>query len=365
MKNKVIFISAGGTGGHIFPALILSDKLKKQGYQLYFITDKRGIKFITNQNKDNIFNKIYIIPASGFSGKNLFKKFMSLLNVCAGFFISMCLILKYKPKLTIGFGGYTTVPVIIGSKILLKRTIIHSADTVFGLSNKVLSFFANKICVSFKEVLNIPQINCNKVIFTALPINDDFYKLSSKPYVIDNNKINILITGGSLGAVALSVPVASVIANLPQYIKNKLYIFHQVNIDSLSEVKRIYKNSKINATVDTFFNNTSELLYKCNLFIGRAGASTVYEIMTIKRPSIFIPLLHKDRHQIINAEFLEKVGASIIILQNYDFMNSLNRVLVHLLSDTSKLKLMHQNLQKIKTYKAIPRLLKVVNEFME
>ena len=364
MQNKTIFISAGGTGGHVFPALILSEKLHKSGYKLYFITDKRGVKFIQNKDIGDIFQSILIIPASGFVGKNLFEKILSFLNVTVGFFKSILFVLKYNPKLTIGFGGYTTIPIVIASKILLKKTIIHSADTVFGLSNKILSFFADSICTSFSRVLNIPKMAKRKVVFTALPILEDFYKFGNIPYTINDKKINILITGGSLGANALSVPVATAISNLPINIKKKLCIFHQVNEASINKVKKIYRKNNIDASVEIFFKNTPVLLYKCHLFIGRSGASTVYEVMTVKRPSIFIPLQHKDRHQIINAELLEQIGASIIILQNDEFIDTLTNVLSAILSDLSKLKQMQETLKHVRTGEAVSILSELINTYM-
>lgn len=364
MFQKIIFVSAGGTGGHIFPALTLSSKLKKQGYKLYFITDKRGLRFLSDRKNNNLFERVFTIPASGFAGKSIVYKLKSIFNVLIGLLISIVIVLRFKPKLSIGFGGYTTVPVIIISKLLCKKVIIHSADTVFGLSNKILSFFSDKICTSFKEVKNIPNSNINKVVFTSLPVQEDFYKYANAPYLIKDNKIKILITGGSLGASSLSTPIALAVQALPIKIKNRLHIYHQVYSDSLHEVIKIYKKNNISANVATFFNNIPNLLKGCNLFIGRSGASTIHELMIIKRPSILVPLIHKDRHQIFNAEVLEKTGGAIIVLQDDNFVDSLKSSLLYLLSDKSRLNVMYENLQQIKFENSIFKMLEIVNNFM-
>jgi UDP-N-acetylglucosamine--N-acetylmuramyl-(pentapeptide) pyrophosphoryl-undecaprenol N-acetylglucosamine transferase len=344
----------------------LCEELKKIGYSLYFITDKRGEKFIQNNSK-KLFKKILIIPASGFSGKNIFQKILSLLRVSIGFFITAFWVIKYNPKLTIGFGGYTTIPVIISSKLLLKKTVIHSADAVMGLSNKVLSYFSNTVCTSFKKVNGIPNFAQKKVIFTSLPIEKIFYKYAKEEYpqITKKSDINILITGGSLSAKALSIPVAKSISMLPKNLKTRLNIHHQSTAEDLQIVKDIYTQNNIKSVAKAFFDNVPELLNQSHLFIGRSGANTVLEIITVARPAIFIPLIHKDKQQVINAEISQKIGGSIIILQSNSLIDNLTETIKSILSDEKKLKTMHENLKKISIPVAIPNLIKVVEKYME
>ncbi len=365
-KNNRIFVSAGGTGGHIFPALLLCEELKKMHYDLYFITDIRGEKFIKNQSR-KLFKKVLIIPASGFAGKNILQKISSLFRVFVGFFITAFWTLKYNPKLTIGFGGYTTIPVIVSSKLLCGKTMIHSADAVLGLSNRVLSCFSNTICTSFPKVRGISKFAQKKVLFTSLPIREIFYKYRREKYpaISKNSDMNILITGGSMGAKALSTPVAQAFSQLPQNLKSRLKIYHQTTQSDLQAVKNIYEKNGIKSEVKTFFDNVPHLLKQSHLFIGRSGASTVTELSTIARPAIFIPLIHKDMQQVINAEILQKIGGAIIILQSDAMIDNLSSVIKSLLSSEKKLKTMHENLKKISVSKAIPNLIKIVKKHMD
>jgi UDP-N-acetylglucosamine--N-acetylmuramyl-(pentapeptide) pyrophosphoryl-undecaprenol N-acetylglucosamine transferase len=210
------------------------------------------------------------------------------------------------------------VSVILAGWILRKKVIIHSADSVMGLSNKILCRFANKILTSFENVKGIPAGNNSKIVFTGLPLRENILKLSeSKKYKAPSKdeKINIIITGGSQGSAALGKDCAIAFSLLDDEVKSRLNINHQVRKEDIDTVLDIYENAGLskNINCEPFFDNMSELYKDCHLFIGRSGASSVVENALLGVPSIFIPLWHKDRQQFLNAEQLTSVGGALMI----------------------------------------------------
>lgn len=347
MKNKKIVFTAGGTGGHLFPSIAVAKEMKKDGFRVFLITDKRGKQF----TEKGVFEKVISIPAGGMVGKSKFFKLMSLAKLAIGSAISFLRLLILRPNMIVGFGGYTTVSVILSGWILRKNIIIHSADSVMGLSNKILCRFANKILTSFEKVSGIPAGNENKIIFTGLPLRENILKLSeTKNYTLPKGKekINILITGGSQGSAALGDQCAKAFSLLDDKLKKKLFINHQVRKEDITEVMSIYKNAGISDSVicKPFFDNMSEIYKDCHLFIGRSGASSVVENALLGVPSIFVPLWHKDRQQFLNAEQLTSVGGAIMIEPKEYSSENLKNILENMLNDKVLAK-MNKSLSKV------------------
>lgn len=336
MLNKNILIAAGGTGGHLFPASSIKEKLEEYGYKVFLITDKRGKKF------SNSFSNIYTINGRGLSGESFFYRVKSLFKLSIGFIQSFYYILKIDPSIILGMGGYISVPVILLGKILGKKTIIHNADSILGNANILLSKFADITCISFKETQKIS--NQANIKFTGLPIRNNFLKLKDTTYQSPQitGKFNIVIMGGSQGAEIFSIIIPKAISKLNKNLHSKLKIYQQTVDKYIDTVTNIYKNLNINAEIKTFFNNPEQLLNISTIFIGRAGASTVLEVGTLGRPSIFIPILHKDKQQYINAEQITKNGGGIILdekeLNIENLYNILNSMLnnINLLENMAK-----------------------------
>ena len=312
MKNKKIrvVIGAGGTGGHLFPASEIKKELEHRGYDVYLITDKRGKRFASQ------FKKISVIIGGGLSGENLWYRIKSLTKLGIGFIQTFFYMVKIRPQVVIGMGGYISVPVVLWGKILGKKTVIHNADSILGNANIFLSRFVDVVMVSFKDTKKIPH-KAN-VKFVGLPLREDIQKIGDTNYPVINDKLPfvIAIMGGSQGAEIFSEIVPKAIAMLDEKIRKRLFVYQQVVKEDIDYVKSFYKSFDINCEIRSFFDNPAELLAKCHLFIGRAGASTVLEVGSVGRPAIFIPIKHKDRQQVINAEQITTQGGGVIILQD-------------------------------------------------
>lgn len=325
---KKYILTAGGTGGHMFPTSVISKKLKEKGHKTILITDKRGIKFI---NK-NDFDKIYTIYASGINSVSFMQKIKALFLISIGCIQSFLILLFNRPKKIIGFGGYVTVPVIVMGKILFIQNIIHSADSVFGMANRFLSKFADVIATSFQTIKGVAIKHQNKIVYTGLPIKEKIISLSKNKKFEIKNKINILITGGSQAAKILGVNLAKSFAKLPTSKRKEIQITHQCISEDLKEITKIYKDANIKAQVKTFIKNMPESLKLAHLSIGRAGASTVMENTLMKIPAIYIPIIQV--HQQGNIVDLVKNNCAIEILEQDFTDKNINNILTKTLKKT-------------------------------
>ena len=309
-KKIRVVIAAGGTGGHLFPASQIKKALIRHGYDVYLITDKRGLRFAQQ------FDKISTIIGGGLSGENFWYRTKSFTKLAIGFIQTFFHMILIRPKLVIGMGGYISVPVVLWAKILHKKTIIHNADSILGNANIFLAKFVDIVAVSFKNTKKIPE-NAN-VKLVGLPLRDEIKEIVDVPYPQINDKLpfNIVVMGGSQGAQIFSDIVSKAISMLDEKIRKHLFVYQQVVEEDIEKVKSFYHCFGINAEIKSFFENPAQLISKAHLFIGRAGASTVLEIGSVGRPAIFIPIKHKDRQQVINAQQITSNGGGEIILQD-------------------------------------------------
>ncbi len=336
-NNKKIIIAAGGTGGHLFPASSIKQALEKYGYKIFLITDKRGKRFSSS------FENIYTITGRGLSGENFLYRLKSLSKLAIGFIQTFFHLIKINPSAIIGMGGYISVPVIIWGKILRKKTFIHNADSILGNANILLSKFVDYTMISYKDTKKIPP--SAKIVFTGQPLREGIRNLKNTNYISPEKtgKINIVIMGGSQGAELFSNIIPKAIEKLDKNTKDKINIYQQTVEYDIQKVKNSYKKLNINAEIKAFFTEPEQLLNIATIFIGRSGASTVLEVGSLGRPAIFIPILHKDRQQYINASQITNNGGGYIIEEPNFNENTLYKTLNKMLSNIKNLEKMAQN----------------------
>jgi UDP-N-acetylglucosamine--N-acetylmuramyl-(pentapeptide) pyrophosphoryl-undecaprenol N-acetylglucosamine transferase len=275
MAQSKIVLAAGGTGGHVFPAVAVATELEKMGYTTEFFTDVRGEKYLKNQ-KYKIINS---------ASPNSFK---ALGKLVLGFFESLAELAFDRPKVVVGFGGYPSFPPLLAAKVLFIKTVLHEQNAVQGLANRVLAKVATKVAN------------------TGNPVRPD---IKFTPYPAKSDKLNILITGGSQGAKLF----ADIIPKALSHFAGKLNIVHQAAPDVAEE----YKKLGIDAVVQPFFDDMPKRLEWAHLVICRAGASTIAEAAVSGRPAIFIPLkIAADDHQRKNAESVVAHGGGSLILED-------------------------------------------------
>ncbi len=304
-KGNVI-LAAGGTGGHLYPAEALAAELLIRGYNITIITDKRGNAF--KSLGDKVIVKT-ILSATFKTG--LLSKIKALYLLGIGFIQSLLILIKVKPQLVVGFGGYPSFPFVLASQLTGVRTILHEQNAILGKANKYLAPMADRIAASMPNTKGIAAHE--KVVETGNPTRAAICEVREHPYPKFDEELNVFITGGSQAAKILGDVLPHAFAMLDAEIRNKLKIVQQCKPENVEEISDIYKAAEIKSEVKSFFDDMPDRLSACHLFIGRSGASTVTEIALVGRPAIFIPLMHADRQQYLNADALVECDAAWII----------------------------------------------------
>lgn len=337
-----VVITAGGTGGHIFPALALISKLKEKDKDvevLYIGTTNRMEKDIIP--KEGI---PYIgIEMKGLNRKNIFKNVGVMKTYFKAVSKAKVEITKFKPDVVIGFGGYISAPVIYAASKLKIKTIIHEQNSIPGVSNKFLSRYVDKVLVSFKE--NIKDFPSSKTIYTGNPRSEqikDIKKVSKTELGFKKDKDLVIIVMGSLGSLTMTKKLKEIIP----IFRNKDY---QVLLITGKDYYDDYKDIKISSNVKLvpFIDNLIGLMKDADLIITRSGASTIAEITSIGLPAIMVPSPYvTNNHQYINAKSLEDDGACIILKEEDFNKSSLINLLDKTINDKYKLKKMREALLK-------------------
>lgn len=340
-QNKRAILATGGTGGHIFPALALKDSLQQNKIDTLVTGDARFAKFHPFDDQ-HIF-----IPAANFTNKHPINLFKTLLSLTHGFFKSLLLIYKYNPEIVIGFGGYASFPMMLAAIILRKKIILHEANTVIGKVNKLLLGQAKYLTTGFKDTQGVLKKYQNKVVFTGNPVRAEIISASLKENIIEN-KLSILIIGGSQGAKVFSKMIPASIINLPKAIKDKLHICQQVKEEDITLLKEKYAKEGISCEINSFFSDMSEKLSKANLVIARAGASTIAEIIEFNLPAIFIPYPSAaDDHQHYNAKAIVDAGGGWIVKESKDSHIQLLQIIKSIEQDNTILEKFSENLKTL------------------
>lgn len=327
-----IWIATGGTGGHVFPALSVANKLDKLGYEIIISSDIR-VKDMILKNKPKK-SKLFILWASGVGGKNILFKMFSLFKIAISTIYLFFVFLVKKPNKLVAFGGYSSVPAIFVAHLLKIPTFLHEQNAAIGRANKFALKWVKVLMTSFKNIEGINNKSV-KIVYTGLPVRDEILKLSNSPLKMNSK---ILITGGSLGAKVLDDIVPIAIKN----IKNKkIFITHQTRPENTDKLQKFYLKEKIKANVVPFINDMAGTIENSDLIISRGGASTVVELQTIGRPAIIVPLsINPD--QLANAKSFEKTGGAIAIEQSKFTVKWLTSIISELLNNPNRLKKMSE-----------------------
>lgn len=238
-----------------------------------------------------------------------------------------------------GFGGYVSYPSLMVSKLLGKKIMLHEQNCFLGKVNSSFAPFAEKLFLSFEDTLNIPaNYSKNKIVVVGNPVREEIVNLKPQKKS-DKNIFRILITGGSQGARFLSETMPEAL-NLvvKQFPKRKFEIIQQARPEDIDEIKSVYISHKIDATISDFFYNMPELLASSDLLIGRAGASTISELIVTTTPSILIPYPYAaEKHQHYNAEVIEKNGGGFMIDQDDASPLAISAKIIFYINDEKKL----------------------------
>ncbi len=332
-NNKTIVLTAGGTGGHIYPAEALATELSNRGYEVIFYTDERGLG---NYQGHLSQLEIKTIASGSVIGKNFQTKFISLLKVGIGILQAAVNMLVKRPRAVVGFGGYASFPTCVAAIILRIPLIIHEQNSVMSRTNRLLAPFARWCAQSFNHVKNTPQQA--KTFLSGMPVRENIISLYKQPRQPWNRqqKFIILVLGGSQGAHIFSEAIPQALSLLPEEYQKQIFVYQQCRKDDEGLVTTAYQKLGIDATIAPFFNNMAELYQKSHLMISRSGASSIYEITATGIPAILVPLpTAADNHQYYNAKELSD-GESAVLIEQKDFQASALSAEIKKLMDDNK-----------------------------
>ena len=339
-----VVISAGGTGGHIYPALAIINKIKEiepNSEFLYIGTHNRMEKDIVP--KYNIpFKSIEIY---GFNRKNLLKNFKTIKCIIKAKRDCKKIIKEFNPDIVIGVGGYVTYPVITAAHSLGIKTFIHEQNSIAGKANLSLSNYVDLIGVSFKS--STSEFPKEKTIFTGNPCSEDAVKkipMEKNEFGIPKNKKLVLFVMGSLG----SSKVNEFLTNTMTLFNNKDYeILYVTGKNDYEEINKM-KFPK-NVHVVPYIENMTRIMKNTDLIVTRAGASTLSEIIALDLPSILIPSPYvPNNHQYKNAIDLVDANAAILVEEKDLKGDILVRKIDEVINDENKIKNMKNNLKSFK-----------------
>lgn len=309
-----IVLSAGGTGGHLFPAQALAAELTRRGRKIIVMTDARGTQYPTYFPGA----AIEIVPAAAFSDRSKLRLMTAPFEIMAGVVVAFGKLLHEKPAAVVGFGGYPSLPVMVAACLARFPTLIVAPDAVLGRANRLVANYVRAIAGGLPLKRFLPK-DMSKVVYTGNPVRPEVVALNGAPYDTPTatGPLRLLVFGGSQGARALSEIVPAAIALLPAAIKSRLDIVQQCRPEDLENVRAIYANAGVKAELAPFFSDLPQHMAKAHLVIGRSGAGTVAELMVIGRPAILVPLPHAlDDNQTPNADVLAEAGAGWRVAQS-------------------------------------------------
>jgi len=315
---QTILVTAGGTAGHTIPAIELSNELIIRNYKIIFITDRRMFNFVKNNIKyDNTNIKVICFKGRGLYKNKIFKNIKSILLLIFAIVQAFQIILIHRPIIGYGFGGGITVAPLLICNFFKIPVILHEGNIVIGRANKFLSKYARILTTFFPTIEGVFPKTV-KIKFIGMPVRKSIELIGKNKYEIkDNQFINILITGGSLGAEVMATEIARALSSFPKELINKISIVQQVRKENIAYVKNLYENAFIKYKLKSYIENFSESLNWCHLIICRSGAGTIAENLISGRPAIMIPLpTASDNHQMKNALSIKNIGAGWIISNN-------------------------------------------------
>ena len=310
--KPLILLTAGGTGGHVFPAEALATELSKRGHNLAFVTDRRGAAYGGSLGALDT----YRISGGGIAGKSLVKRVKSMGSLVAGYFQARSLIRRLKPAAVIGFGGYASVPAVLAASHLGVPSAVHEQNAVLGRANRLLAGGVARIATSFDEVGKVSPGWEKKVRQVGNPVRGPILAVREQPYPAADGAVTILVTGGSQGAKAFSDLLPQALIRLPEDLQRRITVHQQCKAEDIERVTDLYKEHGIAADLQPFFNDVPARLAAAHLVICRSGASTVAELGVAGRPAILIPYPHAiDDHQTANARAFARHGAGWVMPQ--------------------------------------------------
>jgi UDP-N-acetylglucosamine--N-acetylmuramyl-(pentapeptide) pyrophosphoryl-undecaprenol N-acetylglucosamine transferase len=299
-------IMAGGTGGHVFPALAVADHLRTRGWRVVWLGARAGMEatLVPQHGYEMAWVRFF-----GLRGKGLIAKLLLPLNLLIAFWQSLQAIRAHRPDVVLGMGGYIAFPGGMMAALLWRPLVIHEQNSIAGLANKVLTGVADCILVAFPGALPHSRLVGN-------PVRDRIAQVAppAQRYAGRSGSLRLLVAGGSLGAAALNEIVPRALAALPAAVRPR--VTHQSGARHLDALRANYVSAGVEAELVPFIDDMAQAYAEADVAICRAGATTVAELAAAGIPAILVPFpFAVDDHQTTNARYLADAGAAVLVQQ--------------------------------------------------
>ncbi len=321
--NYKILIMAAGTGGHVFPALAVAELMRKNGITVIWLGTQTGIEQT-------------LVPAAGFAlkqvtikglrGKGIMGWLSAPVRIAMAFIQSMQVIHSEKPNLVLGMGGYVTGPAGLAAWVSGIPLVIHEQNRVPGLTNRLLAKIARRVLMAFPDTFT----ESHKTRVVGNPVRESIMAIEPVNTRFANHAGNfrVLVIGGSQGAVALNEAVPKVLQKLTEF---NFSVHHQTGKSSFEQTQKTYIDAGIDAVVSPFIDDMAAEYAWADLVICRSGALTISELVTAGLGAILVPFPYAvDDHQYVNACYMEKNNAAIVIRQTEQLLEKLHACLLEL-----------------------------------
>jgi UDP-N-acetylglucosamine--N-acetylmuramyl-(pentapeptide) pyrophosphoryl-undecaprenol N-acetylglucosamine transferase len=304
--SKTLLVMAGGTGGHIFPALAVAEKMRAAGWRIVWLGNPDGME--ARLVPQHGFEMVWVKFAA-LRGKGILRKLLLPFNLLRGFWQAFKAIRQVQPNVVLGMGGYITFPGGMMAVLLGKPLVVHEQNSVAGLANRVLAKVADRTLTGFPNVLH-------KGEWVGNPVRPEITRLGlpEPRFAERGGALHLLVIGGSLGAAALNEMIPQGMAQLTE--QTLPQIVHQAGEKHLDALKANYAAAGVTAHCVSFIEDMAGAYEWADLVICRSGALTVAELAAVGVPSILVPFPHAvDDHQTGNAKFLVNVGGAFLLPQ--------------------------------------------------
>ncbi len=316
-RSLKVVMAGGGTGGHLFPGIAIAQ-------QFLTCNSASRIIFVSTGNplETSVLSKagfeLRRISASGIKGRGIWNQVKSVAIIPRGILESLRILKAFEPDLIIGLGSYSAGPAVVGARLLGIPIVLHEQNILPGITNRILSRFADRLCISFKATAL--RMDPAKVCWTGNPVRQELIEIGvSPPNAFDNgaerSPFTILVIGGSQGAHRINLAVIEALAHISQ--KEALVFIHQTGEADAQLVREAYRKYGVACSVQPFFDNMADQYRRANLIICRAGATTVAEVTALGKAAVFVPYpFAADDHQTLNAGSLSREAAADMIVES-------------------------------------------------
>ena len=326
-------VSGTKTGGHLHPAVSVGRRLQHMGMEVTLVASGEA-------SEETILRDagipIKVLKVGRLKGAGAIARLRGLAGIPVGLIRSARLLRSLKPNLVVGFGGYTTGPLLLAAALLRIPTAICEENSIPGLTNRILARFVSRIFVAYEETAR--RFDSRKVVRTGTPVRPEI--LAVDPGIPAEGMKRVLVFGGSQGSAFLNENIPPVLARLVRKL-GSMKILHQTGMGRSAEVEKTYRDLELAADVTEYVHAMGDAYGRADFVICRSGAGTVAEIAAVGLPALFIPFAAAaDNHQVANAAPLVEAGGALMVEEDGFDGESVAKALGDAMADGEQLKRM-------------------------